>query len=372
MLTSCNPHARLEVFPPILQRPLPSPYASLIHAWERRLNRVDQDRRITAFDWGSEWLRATPLNHVGAWPAQAPADGVIADLRAWNERVLTASGEFFSYPPVRAYRREGDWLRFDSPVATPYAENREVHARWFPAPGPKAVVVVAQWNADEHGHWGLCSLLQRAGIAALRVSMPYHDRRMPAGLRRAEYTVDSNIGRTIHAARQAVGDIRAALDWLEQEGYTSLGIVGTSLGSCYALLASAHEPRLRVNAFNHVSQYFGDVVWTGLATRHVRDSLAGYVDQEQLREAWRVISPASYLDTYARLARETGKRSLLIWARYDPCFLPEFSRAVVASFRRLGLPCEAHGLPCGHYTIGRWPFKYVDAGLIVRFLRREL
>ena len=351
---------------------MPNPYASLIHAWERRLNRVDQDRRLTAFDWGSEWLRATPVNGLGPWSPEAPASAIVEALRDWNTRVLRESERFFAYEPVREYRREGEWLRFDSPVETPYPENRQVVARWFPAPGRKAVVVVAQWNADEQGHWGLCSLLQRAGIAALRVSMPYHDRRMPGGLKRAEYTVDSNIGRTIHAARQAVADIRAALDWLEQEGYTSLGIVGTSLGSCYALLTSAHEPRLRVNVFNHVSEYFGDVVWTGLATWHVRDSLAGYLDQDQLREVWRVISPASYLDTYARLARETGKRSLLIWARYDPCFLPQFSREVVASFRRLGLPFEAHGLPCGHYTIGRWPFKYMDAGLIVRFLRREL
>lgn len=362
-----------------------NPYASLILGWERRLNRVDPDRRVTPFDWGVEWLRQTPVNGLSPWAPLAPPAEVLPELRAWNQRVMASSPEFFAYPALTDYRLEttpaGDELSFPSPVATAlddeYPENRRVHARWFPVPADgnaarRAVVVIAQWNADEHGHLGLCRLFQRAGIASLRVSMPYHDRRRPAQLKRAEYTVDPNIGRTIHAARQAVCDIRASLDWLQAQGYERLGIVGTSLGSCYALLTSAHEPRLRVNVFNHISHYFGDVVWTGLATAHVRQGLASHLDQAQVREAWRSISPASYLDQFVATSRQNPKKNLLIWARYDPCFLPEFSRAVLASFQRLGLHHEAHGLPCGHYTIGRWPFKYVDAYLMTRFLRRNL
>ena len=36
-------------------------------------------------------------------------------------------------------------------------------------------------------------------------------------------------------------DIRSCLDWLQQRGYTRLGLVGTSLGSCYAFIAAAHD-----------------------------------------------------------------------------------------------------------------------------------
>lgn len=351
---------------------MPSPYAQWILAWERRLNRVDQDRRLSPFAWGGDWLQQTPTDPVPAWPAQAPAAAVMPRLQEWNAGVLAQSDVFFACPPVAGYHLEGAWLRFPSPIPTPHAENEQVFARWFPAPGRSAVVVVAQWNADEQGHWGLCRILQRAGIACLRVSMPYHDRRMPRALKRAEFTVDANIGRTIHAARQAVCDIRASLDWLEGQGYTDLGIVGTSLGSCYALLASAHDARLRVNAFNHISEYFGDVVWTGLATRHVRDSLEPHLTQDELREAWRVISPASHLAQFARAHAIAPKQNLLLWARYDPCFLPQYSRQVLAAFRQLQLPHEAHALACGHYTIGRAPFKYADAWYITRFLRRHL
>ena len=45
--------------------------------------------------------------------------------------------------------------------------------------------------------------------------------------------------------------------------YEHFGVLGTSLGSCYAFLASTHDPRIRVNAFNHASTAFGDVTWAG-------------------------------------------------------------------------------------------------------------
>jgi hypothetical protein len=292
----------------------------------------------------------------------------VQEFADWNARALAASDQFFAYEPARDYRRNGEMLRFTSAVRTPYPENNTVHAQWFAARGTRAVVVLPQWNADARSHVGLARILQRLGISALRISLPYHDARKPSGLLRAEYTVDSNLGRTIHAARQAVCDVRACLDWLEAEGYCELGIVGTSLGSCYALLATAHERRLRVNAFNHISSWFGDVVWTGIGTRHVRRAIEPALCARELREAWRVISPASYL---AKL-RGAGKRNLLVYARYDPSFLPQFSREVLEQFRALGLHHKICVLPCGHYTTGQWPFNWMDGLAIGRFFAREL
>ena len=127
-----------------------------------------------------------------------------------------------------------------------------------------------QWNADAFSHNALCALFNRFGISALRLSKPYHDIRRPAELERSDYAVSSNLGRTIAACRQAVVDIRSCIDWLELQGYEQFGILGTSLGSCYAFIAAAMDPRLQVCAFNHASMSFGDVVWTGQSTRHIR------------------------------------------------------------------------------------------------------
>lgn len=341
-------------------------YRRWILKWETALSRRDPHRRVTPFEWGWEWLRATPVNGLPA--AIADRDGM-AVLRAWNDRVVAASERFFAYEAVRDYCLRGDRLLFTSPVPSRHPENEQVTARWYPAPGKRAVVVLPQWNADGAGHLGLCQLFQRFGIASLRLSLPYHDVRMPAELKRAEYTVDPNLGRTIAAARQAVIDVRACVDWLESRGYSSLGIVGTSLGSCYALLTTAHEPRLRVNVFNHVSPWFGDVVWTGISTRHVRQGLeAAALDRENVREAWRVISPFSYLD---RLVG-SNKKHLLVYARHDPSFLPELSRIALERFRELGVDHTVRVLPCGHYTTGQFPFNYLDAFYMTHFLRRWL
>jgi dienelactone hydrolase len=184
--------------------------------------------------------------------------------------------------------------------------------------------------------------------------------------------VSANIGRTISACRQAVVDIRCCLDWLEDQGYEHFGVLGTSLGSCYAFLASAHDPRLRINAFNHASTAFGDVVWAGQSTRHVRAGIeqAG-LTQERLRALWSCVSPIHYFDQFA--SDEAGgpeKKVLLVYADYDLTFPREYSVQVVDAFRRHGIDFEPRVLPCGHYTTGETPYKYMDGWHLGWFVYR--
>ena len=226
------------------------------------------------------------------------------------------------------------------------------------------MVLLPHWNSDAISYVGLCRLLNLLGIAVLRLSMPYHDVRRPTGVHRADYAVSANIGRTLDACRQGVIDVRCCLDWLEQQGYNRLGIVGTSLGSCHAFLAAAHDARIRVAAFNHASTYFADVVWHGQSTRHIREGLEPHIDLERLRGLWAAISPMSYFEQYARWPR----KSLIIYAAYDLTFLPEFSRQVVNEFARYGLDHKVVVLPCGHYTTGEAPYKYLDGWHLARFL----
>ena len=154
------------------------------------------------------------------------------------------------------------------------------------------MVVLPQWNADADGHVGLCRLLNRFGVSALRLSLPYHDARRPPELNRADYIVSSNIARTVQVCRQAVMDARRAVRWLAKQGYERIGILGTSLGSCLSLLTTAHEPLIRVQALNHISPYFADVVWRGLSTAHVRSGLDGHIDLERAAPAVDADQPA--------------------------------------------------------------------------------
>jgi dienelactone hydrolase len=263
-------------------------------------------------------------------------------------------------------------VRFPSALRTPHPENDVVTTRLFPATSPhrrrRAVVVLPQWNSDAEGHVGLCRLLARFGITALRLSLPYHDTRMPRELTRADYIVSSNIVRTLEVCRQAVLDARRAVQWLAGQGYDRIGILGTSLGSCLSMLTACHEPLIKAQALNHISPYFGDVVWRGLSTRHVRSGLEGHVSLDELRALWRPISPQVHLDTLGRRDLET----LLVYARYDLTFPVDLSRDLVRAFRERGIRHQVSVLPCGHYSTGATPFKYMDGILLTRFLDRAL
>jgi hypothetical protein len=364
----------------------------LFHAWERRLAAVTTDRVVRPFDWGLDWI---PQNGRSADAAPATI------LREWVSQVMADTDAFFTPLPTTDYSLgptspDGDRvLTFPSALETPHRENNLVHARLFPsrtdrssgsravrpfdalrvapsdiqrrqAQGRAAVLVLPQWNSDAGGHVGLCKLLAMNGMTTLRLSLPYHDRRMPPELHRADYIVSANVARTVQVCRQAVLDARRAIAWLAAQGYDRIGILGSSLGSCLALLTTAHEPLISAAALNHITPEFADVVWRGLSTAHVRKGLDGHLDLDLLRELWRPISPAWYLE------RMRGRRILLIYAKYDLTFPVDLSEDLVRQFRERDIPHELAVLRCGHYSSGQAPFKFVDGWILSRFLRKAL
>ncbi len=370
-----------------------SRYARWMNDWEFRLETRDSNRVVRPFEWGTDWTNAFP--GVTPLSPSATPDEQKRYFFELNDRMVANSEQFYGYNTPTDFRLEkrpirvhgtgshanpeiddlpyagktGTFLRFTSPVSSPYPENDVVNARWFPAPPAKgkpkrAVIVIPQWNGDAISHNAFAKIFRYFGVSTLRLSMPYHDIRMPAELHRADYSVSSNIGRTIHAARQGIIDIRCCVDWLEQQGYTEFGVLGTSLGSCYAFNASAHDARIRVNIFNHASTYFGDVVWTGYSTRHVRAGIEKVLTSDELRHAFACVSPMNFFGKFERWPKQV----LMIHTAYDRTFLPEFSRKIADEFRRRKLEAEIRCLPCGHYTLGESPYKYMDGYLVTRFV----
>jgi hypothetical protein len=392
-------------------------YARWMYNWETRLTTRDENRVVRPLEWGFEFIEPFLEEHgfAAAIPEpeslrdDAAAESAMARI---NQLLIRQSDLFFGYKKPTDFRLEdrhpelfptnvrpetlakdaaikqlaaegktakAQFLRFTSPERTGYAENDLANARWYPAPAHKdprrprqAIVVMPQWNADAFSHNSLCTIFNRMGISALRLSKPYHDIRRPAELERSDYAVSANIGRTLSACRQAVVDIRCCIDWLEDQGYEQFGVLGTSLGSCYAFLASAHDKRIRVNAFNHASTAFGDVVWAGQSTRHVKQALddAG-MTQDRVRELWSAISPVSYYDKIMRPeVAGSDKKVLLVYANYDLTFPKKYSLQVVEAFTRVGLNYEKRVLPCGHYTTGETPFQYMDGWFMGSFVYR--
>jgi hypothetical protein len=77
-----------------------------------------------------------------------------------------------------------------------------------------------------------------------------------------------------------------------------------------------------------------------------------------------------YMHQYAATARERARRTLIVHATYDLTFIEEFSLQVLEEFRRLGIRHEERVLPCGHYTTGETPYKFMDGWFLGSFVYR--
>lgn len=319
---------------------------------ERYFCERDKERVSLPFEWG--------LEHLGLPSDREPG----AALRQFAAACLQDSASFYRCSPAPGYRLADGLLTFPSAVETAYPENNVVWGRLFPAGRRLAMIVLPQFNADWESHVGLCRLLARVGITALRLSPPYHHHRKPPHLLRPEYLASANLGRTIAATRQGVLDVRRATDWLLAEGYEQVGLVGSSVGALISWLALTHDPRLCIGTFIHITSYFADVVWNGMTTAHVRQALPPELSLEELRAIWAPISPMPYVDRLARAPRPV----LMLSGYYDPTCLPELSRHFYRELEGRGVAYQSTWLPCGHYTMASWPFNLLVALRLLLFL----
>ena len=334
-----------------------------MHNRERYFAMRDDDRVVHPFDWGMEFVDP---NANGTDPRKF--------FRDYSAKTVANSGEFFSSPEISNFKLEisdhGQSLSWTSGIETTSPENNIVRARYFPVDGAKsAVIVLPHWNAKAGTYFSLCRLFNRFGISALRLTLPYHEERMPPESNRADYLVAPNVGRTLQSLRQAVVDTRAAVNVLKDQGYEKVGIVGTSIGSCVGFFAFTHDLAIDAAVFNHVSGYPADVVWHGLSTYHVKQSLDSNVTLDELREYWLPISPMAYLD---RLASLPERPQRYIYTLYDLSFPVDLSRDVMREIRGRNIPHSEVKIPCGHYTLGEKPWVYIDGYKIVSFLRKHL
>ena len=385
-----------------------------IRQYEHRRWTTDDNRRVGVFDWG--------LEHIGGDPNASDPAGFVREYSRW---AIEHSREWFAVTPAEDYSVDAEGvLTFTSSIESAWPENNRVHAQFFPAgakgiiPGVgggasrngahqngtnrngsghaaekgasnaasngtsngsgngsanrdvarPAVVLLPNWNAKWHGQRGLCEWLQRIGVSVLRLSLPYHDRRMAKGHERADQLVGPNIGLTLQANRQAVQDTRRCLRWLESVGFNRLGILGTSIGSSVGYITLVHDDAVRAGGFFHVSTHFADVVSKGMTTTHVWEGLRGHVSVDDLREFWAPISPMPYVER----GMGAGKNAFMVYGKYDPTFLPELTEQMLAALRANDAAPRTLELHCGHYSLELAPFSHVAGYRMLTYLRSTL
>jgi hypothetical protein len=337
-----------------------------IREYEHARWTTDDNRRVLPFEWG--------LEHIGGRRDDPDPRGY---LNRWVPETIAHSDQWFATTPPESFELVSEngagthnlVLTFPSSVHSPWPENNRVVARYFPArTSGAAVVVLSNWNAKWHGQVSLCRWLNTLGITALKLSLPYHDRRRIPGHERADYLVGPNIGLTLQANRQAVTDTRRCLRWLESQGYSRLGLLGISIGASVGSITLAHDAAVRAGAFLHVSRNFGDVVRTGITTAHVWEGLRNNVSETEIAKYWEPISPHPYLERMAG----SPQRMFVVTAKYDPSMWPELSEQMIAEMRAAGVEFELLRLPCGHYSLELPPFSWAAGGRLGRFLFENL
>ncbi len=331
-----------------------------MHNRERYFAMLNANRIVREFEWGTEFVKE---NANGDDPRQI--------FREYSKRMLANSDEFFHLPEITDYELNDKQLIWTSTIETPSPENNTAYARFFPFDKDKksAVVILPHWNARAGSYFDLCKVFNRVGVSALRLTLPYHEERMPPELERADYLVAPNVGRTLQSLQQSVVDTRAAVAWLKLQGYEKVGVVGTSIGSCVGFFAFAHDLTIDAGVFNHVSGYVADVVWQGLSTYHVKEGIGNNVSLDELREFWLPISPMVYMD---KLSKMPTRPQRYIYTLYDLTFPVDLSRDMMRSLREHKIEHSAVKIPCGHYTLGEKPWVYLDGWKIVSFLRKHL
>ncbi len=335
-----------------------------MHNKEREFAMRDNNRIVREFEWGVDYV----TDH-------ANGDDPRKIFAEFSKNTVANSEDFFCSPEISDFKFDisdpENILTWTSGIDTPSVENNTAYAKYFPHATNKksAVLVLPHWNAKAGTYFDLCKTFNKLGLSALRLTLPYHEERMPPELERADYLVAPNVGRTLQSLRQAVVDTRSAVRWLKQQGYEKIGIVGTSIGSCVGFFAFTHDMRIDTAVFNHVSGYPADVVWHGLSTYHVKESIGANVTLEELREYWLPISPMAYMD---RLAALPPRPQSYIYTLYDLSFPVDLSRDTIAALRSHKIKHKETVIPCGHYTLGEKPWVYYDGYKIVSFLRKHL
>lgn len=331
----------------------------MFHSWldswdEQRARRGEEQKNITDFLLDAE--RAFP----GARNVTS-----IKEFCALAEQAL-ADPAFFDAPTenIQVFERKDEWLRFPSDICTDVKQNDVVLAKIAESGSfNQALVIFHHWNATAWNRQ-IANFFSRRGITVVEIALPYHFERSRPGSVHADYMLGPNLGRTIQSVRQAVLDGRKLIHWLRQEGYREISVLGMSLGSWVAGLVAAHDLSVSRASLFLTAGSLSDMVWTGRATRSIRDSLEPVIDLADLRAAWGPLNLENYAHNLARSDLDLH----VVLAKRDKVVLPELSHKFMQSLKEVDARLYILKLNCGHYSLAIPPYILLAGLSLKRFL----
>ncbi|WP_442580272.1 alpha/beta fold hydrolase [Mesorhizobium sp. ASY16-5R] len=331
----------------------------MLHSWldhwdEQRARRGEEGKKASDFVLDAERAFPGAMKATSIEEFCVLADSALADPAFFDEP--SGSGQGFE--------REEGWLRFPSGISTDIEANNVVWAKITESGSlDRAMVVFHHWNASARNRQ-IAKFFSLFGVTVVEIAMPYHFERSRPGSAHADYMLSPNLGRTIQSVRQAVWDGRKLIRWLKSEGYREISVLGMSLGSWVAGLIAAHDPAVSKASLFLAGGSLADMVWTGRATRSIRESLEPEIELADLRRCWGPLD----LENHAHGLARPGLDLQLVLARRDKVVLPELSQRFMRRLKDAGTMPDILELNCGHYSLAIPPYILFAGLSLKRFL----
>lgn len=330
-------------------------YYSWLDWWdERRAQRGEEGKKTTVFALDAEL----------AFPGRKKVESIEEFCALADEALVDQS--FFEEPigSGQGFERQNDWLKYPSDITTDIPENNIVWSKITESGSfDQAIVVFHHWNARSRNSQ-LAGFFAQRGITVVEIAMPYHFERSRPGSAHADYMLSANLGRTIQSIRQGVLDGRKLIRWLESEGYKQISVLGMSLGSWVAGLIAAHDSKVSKASLFLTAGSLADMVWTGRATRAIRDCLDPRIELTHFRRAW---SPVNMENYACHLARPTLDIHIVL-AKRDKVVKPGLSASFMQRLSLAGARPSVLDLNCGHYSLAMPPYVIFSGLSLKRFL----
>lgn len=237
---------------------------------------------------------------------------------------------------------------FPSGWATDRPENNTVYLEAIlprEALGPVPVVLVLHyWGAADFSvERRVAAKLNRHGIGAVLLTLPYHMRRSPRGVPSGTLAIQPSPAKLRENILQCVWDVRRTLDWIETRPEfkpSQVGILGTSLGAIVSAASSAVDTRIGPQCYLIGGVDLAHIIWRSSRVGPVRDSLRsqGYTE-ETLRHELESVEPEPLL------AASPRRPALVFAAKYDTIVPPAATEKLIAA---LGNPVVKE-LGTGHF-----------------------
>ncbi len=225
---------------------------------------------------------------------------------------------------------------FESSFDSPFPVNNRVPL-WLSVPKsvqhPETVLILHYLGAtDLRAEESLAYQLNKRGLAAAYLALPYHLQRTPPGYKSGQLAIVPNISSLQSYAIQSIEDVRASVDLLAQRPDISihqLGIAGVSLGSLISELSYATNPRFQHSAFILGGANIADILWQSAAVIPVRNQLKrkGYTKKTLAFWLW-PIDPSTWLKVRNRGTAPT--ESFIISAKFDQIMPPIGTKSLEA------------------------------------------